>query len=300
MAQEKNGRPVIKFAINDGHLETGMLEILRAAGLHLYLEDGLDKRKYVTSLRNRPNIQVSWKRPMDTPYLVRKSPERGGYDVAVSGADWWLEAAGSLPDAITADLYEPDTVSTKLRDLLDENVCITRDLRYNPTWIVLAVNKKLGVKTVDDMYQKLNHGKRPLVASEYPTLAASAMRRVGITDYDLVRTFGKTEGYLLDGYAILDVTETGTTIAQHEGMIVIPALMRSTPHLGVNIESIQDSEKKAEIDWLVSKIDDGIKVLEKDKPQIFQDKVPKWLRESMDHWMTHGEFITTTEQPEKV
>ncbi len=207
---------MLKFVIPKGSLEPKTLEILRAADLPVRRGGERDYHAWIKDPRIE---QVRILRPQEIPKFV----EEGFFDVGITGSDWIAETGA---DVVTlADLaYTKTDVGTTVR-------------------IVLAVARESGWEKPLD----LPDGVR--VSTEYPNIVKEYFAKLG-KDARVYLSYGATEAKIPEmADAIVELTETGTTIRQH-GLQIIDTLLESDTRLIANRRSYEDAEKRQEMDEL--------------------------------------------------
>jgi ATP phosphoribosyltransferase len=138
------------------------------------------------------------------------------------------------------------------KDWIEENesdVLVVDDLIYSKTtqnqarW-VLAVPADSKIKNLGDL-----QGKK--IATELTNFTRKFFKESNI-DVEVEFSWGATEAKAVSGLAdaIVEVTETGSTIRAH-GLKIISELMRTNTQLIANRESYKDPWKKAKIDQII-------------------------------------------------
>lgn len=205
---------MIKLVIPKGSLEEQTMSLLRDAGLPVRRSGD---REYNAQIDDDRISQVAILRPQE----IGKYVEEGLFDMGITGLDWLEET--------------------------DSNVEILADLPYAKTGsgtglrIVLAVLRDSGVNRPED----LPAGTR--VATEYPKLAHRYFERLGIS-VKVIASVGATEAKVPDIVdAIVEITETGTTLKQH-GLEIIGDVLYTSTKLVANRESFADPGKRKSMD----------------------------------------------------
>ncbi len=207
---------MLKFVIPKGSLEAKTLELLKAADLPVKRGGERDYHAWI----NDPRIeQVRVLRPQEIPKFV----EEGFFDVGITGSDWIAETGADVVSV--ADLaYTKTDIGTTVR-------------------IVLAVSRESGWKAAKD----LPAGVR--VSTEYPNIVKDYFAKMG-KDARVYLSYGATEAKIPEmADAIVELTETGTTIRQH-GLEIIDTLLESDTKLIANRESYADPAKRQEMEVL--------------------------------------------------
>jgi ATP phosphoribosyltransferase len=201
---------VLSLVLPKGSLESATLSLFEAADLAV--RRGSD-RDYRASIDDPRVDSVMFLRPQEIPQYV----EQGLFDVGITGRDWITET--------------------------DSDVVSITELEYskatsNPVKIVLAVPKEHPAATGAD----LPHGVR--VSTEFPELTRRFFAKAGV-DAVIVPSYGATEAKVPDIVdAIVDLTETGTSLRKH-GLKVIETLLVSRTELITNAAAYGDPEKRA-------------------------------------------------------
>ncbi len=240
----------LRLALPKGSLEKKTRAFLEAAGI--------DPKGYGEGSRSyRPDLgidRVSVKilRPQEIPYMIAA----GFYDMGLSGLDWYLETG----------------CQQNVEDLLD--------LGFGRVDIVLAVPEEWeDVNNSHDLFHKFadSTGTRPLrIWTEYLNLTESLVRqhtdlepslytpfqrlhveRRSSSPVAIFHSFGATESKPPDdGDAIVDNTETGSTLRANGLKIIERVLPDSTARLLVNRRSLRNREKLP----LIEKVRDAFAV----------------------------------------
>lgn len=203
----------IKLGIPKGSLEESTIELFRKAGW-----------KIIVSSRNYfPSIDDS----EITCFLIRAQEmaryvDNGVLDVGLTGLDWILENQADV--AIISDLVYSKVSTQKAR------------------W-VLAVKGESPIMSVEDCAGKT-------ISTELVNFTRNyfAERNIPVT---VEFSWGATEAKVAEGLvdAIVEVTETGSTISSH-GLKIIHTLLETNTKLVANKKSMQDPWKKSKIQQL--------------------------------------------------
>lgn len=228
----------LRLALPKGSLEKKMRAFLEAGGI--------DPKGYADGSRSyRPDLGIDGvvtkiMRPQEIPYMI----SAGFFDIGISGIDW----------------YQESEVQANVEDLLD--------LGIGRVDIVLAVPTDWeDVNSAADLFQKFvdSTGTRPLrIWTEYLNLTEGLIRRH--TDLEpslyspyqrlqverrasspvaIFHSFGATESKPPDdGDAIVDNTETGSTLRANNLKIIHKVLADSTARLLVNRRSLRHRDKR--------------------------------------------------------
>ena len=228
----------IRFAVPKGSLEKKTRAFLEQAGI--------DPRGYADGSRRYrpdlglPGVECKMMRPQEIPYLL----QAGFFDIGITGIDWYYESH----------------VSANVEDLLD--------LGFGRVDIVLCVSDRWDdVRSAQGLFAKFvdSTGTQPLrIWTEYLNLTEALVRdhtdlepslyspysrlnvkRSGASPVAIFHSFGATESKPPeDGEAIVDNTETGSTIRANSLKIVDKVLEGSTAHLLANRRSLRNRAKR--------------------------------------------------------
>lgn len=201
---------LIRLAIPKGSLQQSTIELFRDAGWNITTSS----RSYFPSVDD-PDIECALVRAQEISRYV----ESGLFDVALTGKDWILENS--------SDVHE-------VEDLIYSKAT------YRPAKWVLAVDEKSGIGSIQDL-----QGKK--IATELVNFTRRYFKERGI-DVEVEFSWGATEAKVVDGLAdaIVEVTETGSTIRAHNLKIIEELLVTNTK-LIANRKSWEDPEKRTKI-----------------------------------------------------
>lgn len=206
---------ILKLGLPKGSLEEATISLFEKAGWKIIRH----ARNYFPEI-NDPELEVSLCRVQEIGGYVA----RGILDAGIVGLDW-LEETGTLSQVVP--------------------VC---DLVYaksslRPSRWVLAVLASGPVTSPEDLA-----GKR--IATELPGLARKYFEKKGIP-VEIFYSYGATEAKVVEGLAdgIVEVTETGTTIAAH-GLKIIDEVMSSYPVLVANSAAWVNPAKKNKLEQI--------------------------------------------------
>src|SRR5918999_1572832 len=203
----------LKLGIPKGSLESMTIELFRKSGWKI----STSSRSYFPSIDDK-SLHCSLARPQEMSRYV----ESGTLDVGITGRDWTIEN-GSDVQLVCEMIYSKTS--------------------FRPTRWVLAVSQDSPVQKIEDLRGKrissemVNYTKRYFAAREIPV--------------EVEFSWGATEAKAAEGLvdAIVEVTETGTTIRAH-GLKVIADLLESCPQLIANKQAWQDPWKRAKIEQI--------------------------------------------------
>ncbi len=200
----------IKLGIPKGSLERATTELFHNAGWRITMSS----RNYFPSIDD-PEIYCALVRAQEMARYV----EAGVLDVGLTGLDWVLENEAQVE--IISDLVYSKSTTSKAR------------------W-VLAVPSDSPIASVEDCA-----GKR--ISTELVGFTRRYFAERGI-DVEVEFSWGATEAKVVEGLvdAIVEVTETGSTIRAH-GLKIVGTLLESNTKLIANPASLQDSWKRRKI-----------------------------------------------------
>jgi len=203
----------LKLGIPKGSLEEMTIELFKKSGWKI----STTSRSYFPSIDDE-TIRCSLARPQEMSRYV----EMGTLDVAITGKDWTIENDSDV-HVVCEMVYSKTS--------------------FRPTRWVLAVPHDSPVKTLEDL-----KGKRVATEMVNFTKRYFAERNVPV---EVEFSWGATEAKAAEGLvdAIVEVTETGTTIRAH-GLKIIHELMESCPQLIANKAAWNDPWKRAKIEQI--------------------------------------------------
>jgi len=205
---------VLKLVIPKGSLEAQTLHLLEEADLKV--RRGSD-RDYHGTIDDERIERVSILRPQEIPLYVQD----GLFDLGITGQDWIAETGADVE------------VLTSLR--------YAKTGTGHGTQVVLAVPNEHPANSAKEMPA----GSR--ISTEFVQLTEKYFADLGI-DVRVSWSYGATEAKVPEIVdAIVDVTETGSTLRAH-GMKIIETLLTSDPVLVANRASASDVEKRAAMD----------------------------------------------------
>ena len=226
----------IKFALPAGSLSKATADFLARTG---YKISGTD-RTYRPTI-NDPQIEMKVLRPQEIPVFVTE----GLQDLGITGEDWVKENHADVE--------------------------ILQNLEYGKISLIIAVPKSVPDKiSVGDFMESIwGQGKNFRISTEYLNIASEYLKstpqykkRFGDSDPILVTpwwrkgdnprakiflSFGATEAKPPENSdAIMDVTETGTTL-EANNLKIIDTVMKSEAVLIANKKALEDPEKREKI-----------------------------------------------------
>ena len=204
---------LIRLAIPKGSLQTSTVDLFKDAGWII----GTSSRSYFPSIDDA-DIECALVRAQEVSRYV----ESGLFDLALTGKDWILE-------------NESDVV--EVADLIYSKAT------YKPAKWVLAVDDKSTIKNLQDL-----EGKK--IATELVNFTKKFFKERNI-NVEVEFSWGATEAKVVEGLAdaIVEVTETGSTIKAHN-LKIIDTLLVTNTKLIANKESWKDDKKRAKIEQI--------------------------------------------------
>ena len=205
---------MLKLVIPKGSLEEQTLRLFEAADLHVRRSSSRDYHGTVDDDRIE---RVSVLRPQEIPVYVAE----GLFDLGITGQDWIAETGADV-EVLTSLSYAKTGTG-------------------HGTRIVLAVPNAHPA----DAAREMPPGSR--ISTEFVKLTERYFAELGIP-VKVAWTYGATEAKVPEIVdAIVDITETGSTLRAH-GMKIIETLLTSEPVLVANRESAADPERRAAMD----------------------------------------------------
>jgi ATP phosphoribosyltransferase len=205
---------MLKLVIPKGSLEEQTLRLFEAADLHVRRGSSRD---YHGSIDDDRIERVSVLRPQEIPVYVAE----GLFDLGITGQDWIAETAADVE--VLASLSYAKTGPG------------------HGTKIVLAVPNEHPANSAKEMPA----GSR--ISTEFVRLTERHFAGLGIP-VKVAWSYGATEAKVPEIVdAIVDVTETGSTLRAH-GLKLIETLLTSDPVLVANRDAASDPVKRAAMD----------------------------------------------------
>jgi ATP phosphoribosyltransferase len=225
----------LKLGIPKGSLEKATIELFAKSGWRIDVHN----RSYFPSIDD-PSIACSICRAQEMSRYV----EQEILDVGITGRDWILEN--------------------------DSDIVVVADLIYSkvskrPARWVLAVPADSPYRSVKDL-----EGKK--IATELVNFSKRYFSERGV-DVSVEFSWGATEGKVVSGLAdaIVEVTETGSTIKAH-GLVIIEELMESNPQLIANKHAWEDPWKMKKIEQISMLLQGALRA---DRLVVLKMNVPK-------------------------
>lgn len=216
MAREAACRllPVLRLVVPKGSLEEQTLRLLEAADLQVRRGSSRD---YHGTIDDDRIERVSVLRPQEIPTYVQD----GLFDVGVTGHDWVMETEADV-ETLTSLSYAKSGTG-------------------HGTRIVLAVPNDHPATSAKEMPPDSR------ISTEFLNLTTRYFDELDIP-VKVVWSYGATEAKVPEIVdAIVDITETGSTLRAH-GMRIIETLLESEVLLIANREAAADPEKRAAMD----------------------------------------------------
>ena len=233
----------LKLGIPKGSLELATIELFKKSGWKITTSG----RSYFPTVDD-DTLRCSLARPQEMSRYV----EMGTLDAGITGKDWTQENESDV-HVVTEMVYSK--------------------VSFKPTRWVLAVPHDSPITKMEDL-----KGKRIATEMVKFTKRYFAERKIPV---EVEFSWGATEAKAAEGLvdAIVEVTETGTTIRAH-GLKIIADLLESCPQLIANKQAWQDPWKRAKIEQIKlllqgalaaeSKVGIKLNVAETDLDQVVQ------------------------------
>ncbi|MEO5352199.1 MAG: ATP phosphoribosyltransferase [Magnetococcus sp. XQGC-1] len=207
--------PTLKLGIPKGSLEQSTMELFAQAGWHITSFS----RNYFPAVDD-PELTCSLVRPQEMALYVAD----GTLDLGLTGLDWILEREC---------LERVVNVAT-----LDYSKSSNQPCRW-----VLVVRKDAPVHSLADL-----QGKR--IATELEQVTRNYLKKNGV-QAEVVFSWGATEAKVVEGLvdAVVEITETGSTIHAH-GLRIVEEVLETSTRLIANPAAHADPWKRAKIDQL--------------------------------------------------
>jgi len=203
----------LKIGIPKGSLENATIELFRRSGWNIVTSS----RSYFPRIDD-DELVCSLVRAQEMPQFV----ESGTLDLGLTGHDWILEN--------------------------EADVMVVDDLIYSkatakPARWVLVVKEGSPYKTIEDL-----QGKKIYTELVNFTRNFFAERSISV---EVAFSWGATEGKVVEGLAdaIVEVTETGSTIKAH-GLKIIATLLETNTQLIANRASWKNGWKRTKIEQI--------------------------------------------------
>ncbi|MCX5916459.1 MAG: ATP phosphoribosyltransferase [Deltaproteobacteria bacterium] len=205
----------LKFGIPKGSLEKATTDLFAKAGWMIKTSS----RNYFPTVDD-PHLSCAIIRAQEMAHYV----EEGVLDAAITGKDWILEGGSDVVEV--------------------QEMIYSKESPQPARW-VLVVTEDSPIQRIEDL-----QGKK--IATELVSFTKRYFAERGI-NVKVEFSWGTTEAKVVEGLvdAIVDVTETGSTIRAHH-LRIVHELMQSTPRLIANKKSWQDPWKKEKIQQIAT------------------------------------------------
>lgn len=203
----------LKLGLPKGSLESSTIELFKKSGWKI----STSSRSYFPSADDA-TLRCSLVRAQEMSRYV----ESGSLDAGITGKDWTQEN-GSDVQVVTELVYSK--------------------VSFRPVRWVLAVPHDSPIKKIEDL-----KGKRIATEMVNFTRRYFSQREIPV---DVEFSWGATEAKAAEGLvdAIVEVTETGSTIRAH-GLRIIADLLESNPQLIANKKAWEDPWKRQKIEQI--------------------------------------------------
>jgi ATP phosphoribosyltransferase len=201
----------LKIGIPKGSLETATINLFARAGWEIHSRS----RNYFPYI-NDPEISCALVRSQEMAAYVAN----GALDLGLTGLDWILESGADVVEVC-------DLVYSKSSD--------------QPCRWVLVVPQDSPIQSLEDL-----NGKK--VATELVNFTRRYLEQRGI-EAEVEFSWGATEAKAVEGLvdAVVEITETGSTIKAH-GLRIVCELLQTHTRLITNKDALNDPWKKQKID----------------------------------------------------
>jgi ATP phosphoribosyltransferase len=226
----------VRFAIPKGHLAEPTFQTLERAG---YVISG-EERTYRPSI-NDPRIELKILRPQEIPISVSE----GLQDLGITGLDWLRETRADVENLLDLEysriqlvlaIPKPWVTIDSLSDLLEEFSRNGMVLRISTEYLNLSAEHLKSIA----VYRKLYGYSNPIQIT--PWWKKGENQKVAI-----YLSFGATEAKPPeDADAIIELTETGTSIEQND-LKIIETIMQSTAVLIANKKALKNPDKQEKV-----------------------------------------------------
>ncbi len=203
----------LKLGIPKGSLETATIGLFAQAGWNIRSRS----RNYFPSIDD-PELTCALVRSQEMATYVAN----GTLDLGLTGLDWILETGADVQEVC-------DLVYSKSTD--------------QPCRWVLVVPEHSSIKSIEDL-----EGKK--IATELVNFTRRYLEERNISA-DVAFSWGATEAKAVEGLvdAVVEITETGSTIRAH-GLRIVCDLLHTHTRLIANKDALRDPNKKAKIDQI--------------------------------------------------
>ncbi len=226
---------LVKFAVPKGSIEEATIKVLEKSWTRV-----LRRERTYRVMLDDPEISVKMLRPQEIPNLVSD----GLYDVGITGRDWVQETKSDAKILLDLEYGKiklviaiPDSYKFKsLDDMILSYAKRKKILRISSEYLTTASRFIMQCKN----YKKLYGTKEPLIVTPWIRLGSNK-------NIQIFLSFGATEAKPPEDVdAIMDVTETGTTLTQNQ-LKIVDTVMESSAVLIANKTSLKDKKKREKI-----------------------------------------------------
>ena len=218
--------PQLKLGIPKGSLENSTISLFKQAGWII----APHSRNYFPSV-NDPEIRCALVRSQEmAPYVAN-----GTLDLGLTGHDWILETEAEVVEIC-------ELVYSKSSD--------------QPCRWVLVVPKDSPIQSLEDL-----QGKR--IATELTGFTKRYLAERGITA-SVEFSWGATEAKVVEGLvdAVVEITETGSTIKAH-GLRIVCDMLHTETRLISNSTALADPWKREKIEQIATLLQASLKARQK-------------------------------------
>jgi ATP phosphoribosyltransferase len=203
----------LKLGIPKGSLEAATIDLFAQAGWRITPHS----RNYYPDIDD-PDIRCALVRAQEMARYV----ERGTLDLGLTGLDWILETDARVEEIATLTYSKASN---------------------RPSRWVLVVPEDSPIERVEDLA-----GKK--IATELVGFTRRFLAERGI-DAGVEFSWGATEAKCVEGLvdAVVEITETGSTIRAH-GLRIVADLLVTETRLIANPSALQDPDRRAKIDQI--------------------------------------------------
>ncbi|MHA1144764.1 MAG: ATP phosphoribosyltransferase [Candidatus Helarchaeota archaeon] len=228
---------ILRFTIPKGSLGKATKQILKEAGLGLRGSDRSYRPKIIDA-----EIEIKILRPQEIPTMIAQ----GAHDLGISGNDWVDETSANVENILDLE-YGGIKLVLAVPNIWDEVQDLASLIKF-----CASRNKPLRIFTeyiaTTIEYLKKNPEYARLYGDDDPLVLTPWSRTGNNSNVCIMLSFGATEAKPPeDAEAIIDVTETGTTLEENN-LKIIDVIKTSTAHLLANKEAMQDSWKREKIE----------------------------------------------------